>query len=214
MLDVHPPHEPVHTWRDFLLHIATITIGLLIALSLEGCVEWMHRRHLVHQAEKSLKNEIENNNSAAQNLLDAVHKQQDVLQNDVVLLNKEIANPKAPIHGLSLALRLVTLDDVNWKTAQTTGAVAYMPYDRAQEYADIYDLQGKLDTAQEQAVRDTVLGIGLFANPDPKDPAAVIKRDEARIDRLEVVQGQLFLLEALVKGLDEQYKKFLSKQHE
>ena len=24
MLDVHPPHNPTHTWPDFLIHIATI----------------------------------------------------------------------------------------------------------------------------------------------------------------------------------------------
>jgi hypothetical protein len=79
MIEVHPPHGPVQTWRDFLLHLATITIGLLIALGLEGCVEWMHHRHLVHQAEASLKTEIENNDSAAQKLLASLHKQQDVL---------------------------------------------------------------------------------------------------------------------------------------
>jgi hypothetical protein len=39
MLDVHPPHEPAHSWRDILIHLATITIGLFIALSLEGRVE-------------------------------------------------------------------------------------------------------------------------------------------------------------------------------
>ena len=31
MSDVHPPHEASHTWKDFFIHIATITIGLLIA---------------------------------------------------------------------------------------------------------------------------------------------------------------------------------------
>lgn len=31
MLDVHPPHELVHGIRDFLLHLLTITVGLLIA---------------------------------------------------------------------------------------------------------------------------------------------------------------------------------------
>ena len=39
MLDVHPPHEKMHGFKDFLLHLLTITIGLLIALGLEGCVE-------------------------------------------------------------------------------------------------------------------------------------------------------------------------------
>jgi hypothetical protein len=27
MLDVHPPHEAAHTWKDFLIHIATIVIS-------------------------------------------------------------------------------------------------------------------------------------------------------------------------------------------
>jgi len=35
MLDVHPPHASTHTWRDFFIHIATICIGLLIAVDLE-----------------------------------------------------------------------------------------------------------------------------------------------------------------------------------
>jgi hypothetical protein len=35
MLDVHPPHEVTHTWKDFFIHIATIVVGLLIAIGLE-----------------------------------------------------------------------------------------------------------------------------------------------------------------------------------
>ncbi len=27
MLDVHPPHEAAHTWKDFFLHVATIVGG-------------------------------------------------------------------------------------------------------------------------------------------------------------------------------------------
>jgi hypothetical protein len=32
MLDIHPPHEAAHSWRDFFIHIATICVGLLIAI--------------------------------------------------------------------------------------------------------------------------------------------------------------------------------------
>jgi len=34
MLDVHPPEEKIHGFKDFLLHLFTITVGLLIALAL------------------------------------------------------------------------------------------------------------------------------------------------------------------------------------
>src|ERR1700677_4413921 len=45
MLDVHPPHHATSTWRDFFIHIATICIGLLIAIGLEQSVEALHRHH-------------------------------------------------------------------------------------------------------------------------------------------------------------------------
>ena len=64
MLDVHAPHDRMEGWRDFLLHLLTITIGLLIALSLEGLVDWRHHRHLVHEAETNLHGEIVRNAQA------------------------------------------------------------------------------------------------------------------------------------------------------
>ena len=51
MLDVHAPHTRMQGFKDFFLHLFTITIGLLIALSLEGCVERQHHRELVAEAE-------------------------------------------------------------------------------------------------------------------------------------------------------------------
>ena len=44
MLDVHAPHSPTHTWKDFFIHIATICIGLLIAIGLEQTVEAIHHK--------------------------------------------------------------------------------------------------------------------------------------------------------------------------
>jgi hypothetical protein len=44
MLEVHPPHQAPHSWKDFFLQIVTITIGLLIAIGLEQSVEYVHHR--------------------------------------------------------------------------------------------------------------------------------------------------------------------------
>ena len=41
MIDVHPAPHAAHTWKDFLIHIATIVVGLLIALSLEQTIEFL-----------------------------------------------------------------------------------------------------------------------------------------------------------------------------
>ncbi len=66
MLDVHPPHEAAHTWKDFFIHIATIVVGLLIAIGLEQTVEMFHHRHQLHQLEQSLDQEVERNHQLAQ----------------------------------------------------------------------------------------------------------------------------------------------------
>jgi hypothetical protein len=43
LLDVHAPYEALQTWKGFFVHIATICIGLLIAIALEQSVETIHR---------------------------------------------------------------------------------------------------------------------------------------------------------------------------
>jgi hypothetical protein len=37
-LDVHAPHHRVEGWKDFFIHLLTISVGLLIAVGIEGCV--------------------------------------------------------------------------------------------------------------------------------------------------------------------------------
>jgi hypothetical protein len=45
MIDIHPPHHAATTWRDFFIHIATIVLGLCIAVGLEQTIEYLHHRH-------------------------------------------------------------------------------------------------------------------------------------------------------------------------
>ena len=61
MLDVHPPHASTHTWRDFFIHIATIVLGLLIAVGLEQTVEYVHHLHQRHELEQNLHDEAMRN---------------------------------------------------------------------------------------------------------------------------------------------------------
>ena len=215
VIDVHPPHERIHGWRDFLLHLATITIGLLIALSLEGLVEWQHHRHLVHEAEASLYAEIKSNESGLESVLADVRNQQATLKQDVVVLDQLIKNPKSNNHQkMSIAYRIAGFDDVSWKTAQNTGALAYMPYARAQEYAGIYSLQDELEVAEKQGARDAILSFGSFLNADVTDPAAATAQNQRRKQQIEVVQGQLLFVDSLVTALDAEYKKFLAAHPE
>src|SRR6201995_2335043 len=91
--DIHPPEEAAHSWRDILIHLATITIGLFIALSLEGCVEWQHHRHLVHEARENIRSEMIDNQKELHDALDQIHKDQAQVKADIEalkLLRKDI----------------------------------------------------------------------------------------------------------------------------
>jgi hypothetical protein len=60
MLDVHLPHKAAHTWVDFFIHVATICVGLLIAIGLEQTVEVFHHRNQVCELEEQMHEVLEN----------------------------------------------------------------------------------------------------------------------------------------------------------
>ena len=211
MLDVHPPSEPVHSWRGFFIHLATITIGLLIALSLERCVEWQHHRHLAHQTKVSLGNEIRGNAKEVQGALADVHKQLDMLKQDVAVLNRILADPKKPNReDIRFDYKVRWFNDVRWRTAQTTTALSYIPYDEALEFSNIYDQQDEIDAQERQAIRDAVVAVGPLQNLKAGDlnPTG---EEAARIkEHFEILQGQVGHIQFLIEELDGEYKKFLA----
>jgi hypothetical protein len=213
VLDVHPPHEKVHGMKDFLIHILTITIGLLIALGLEGCVEWQHHRHLVAEAKESLHAEIKSNSEKVAASLTGLHKHQDELKHDLEVLDYIIEHKKAPAKSeMEVGFSMESLRDVSWKTAQATTALSLMPYKDAQEYADIYATQEQLAVEESQATRDTIVSLAPFSggnNDDPTGGRAVEVRNS-----IQLLLGQLLLVDSFMKGLDGQYKEFLAAHPE
>jgi hypothetical protein len=56
-LDIHKP-KPVHSWREFLSEIGVIIVGVLIALSAEQAVEWLHWQREVAETREALHVEL------------------------------------------------------------------------------------------------------------------------------------------------------------
>ncbi|AEU34787.1 hypothetical protein [Granulicella mallensis] len=151
-MDVHAPHEPIHTWKDFLLHLATITIGLLIALGLEGLVEAAHHRHLLHEAEMNLRAEISSNRQT----LAGDEKQLDGTEQEIEFNLSLLAAIKThqPTSGqLAHGWEWNGMDSAAWNTARDTGAVALMSYEYAQAYSVIYNQQGVVNDQARNYIR-------------------------------------------------------------
>lgn len=166
MLDVHLPHKPLHGVWEFLLHLFTITVGLLIATQIESCAEWRHHVHLAEAARASLRVEIENNLKELKAAQPELKKWRETVDDDLTTMGRiqdHPDDPDAQKASLSVSFSSITLDETAWKTAQTTGALSYMPYEEAQRYASIYQAQESLLGLEGKPLDDVAAIHGLLA---------------------------------------------------
>src|ERR1700734_797878 len=122
MLDVHPPHEKMHGFKDFLLHVLTITIGLLIALGLEGCVEHWKQRELKKDDDTKLRQEIRDNAKEITLVHNANATEQANLKSLADFRSARQKNQPYDIHQIRLGFTMGDLKSASWKTAAATGA--------------------------------------------------------------------------------------------
>lgn len=150
MLDVHPPHHAAHTWKDFWIHLGTITIGLLIAISLEQSVEALHHLHQRHQLEDNLHTEAAKNLAALngdiriygveRNWLlglradvDRAHASGGKLR--IAYTPKPTMDPADPSRKLP---RLTAPSEAVWLTARESSLVGLLPRPLAEMYTRMY----------------------------------------------------------------------------
>ena len=200
----------MHGFKDFLPHLLTITIGLLIALSLEGCVEWQHHRTLVHEAEGGLRMEIAQNAKSLDSLRQQIKKQQKQLDDDLAVLTQMRAHPATQHAEVSFTFGMRSFDDVAWRTAQTTGAFAYMNYPEARTYSDIYGGQDQLVQVETQVVDDAMRSASFISTqPDSWQPTPA-QVDEVT-DRIGMLRMRLLLLDSIADAVEKAYQKFESE---
>ena len=212
MLDVHAPHGRMEGFRDFLLHLLTITIGLLIALGLEGCVEWRHHRNLVHEAEDGMRGEISRNLDTVTALKKQIADQQKMLDADLNVLGTMRSHPSDNHGQLSFSFAMHGFNDVAWNTAHSTGAMGYMPYADARAYSDIYDTQAEVYQTEKEVVTD-VLRAASFPSTQKDDWRPTSQQIDDLTDRIGELRMRLMMLNSLVDALDRSYRDFQHSAH-
>jgi len=163
MFDIHLPRK-LHGFWEFLIHLFTITVGLLIAVQIESCVEWRQHLHLAEEARVALRAEIEHNLNdlkAAQPGLKAWREQIDANFEIVRKIQQNPNDLKAQHASLTVNYSSISLADTAWRTAQSTGALAYMPYEEAEQYSSIYQTQTALLALQSKPPEDAAGIISL-----------------------------------------------------
>ncbi len=166
VIDVHAPHGGMHTWKDFWIHLGTITLGLLIAISLEQSVEWLHHLHERHQLEDDLHSEAAmNRDSAGYDL--AIY---DKVIAWLLQLQREVDDARAS-PGKAALISAARPDGVPdspryaayhvlateaWTTAKESSLLVLLPREEAEIFARV-----EIQVDQVQSTRDQVRALGI-----------------------------------------------------
>jgi hypothetical protein len=138
MLDVHPPHTPTHTWKDFFIHIATIVVGLIIAVGLEQSVEAIHHHHQREELREAL---LQDNQKALRDNQDM----ERLALNRVQWLTARIDDLTVDLHTnahphfiplLPVSFRSTSVDP-NWKSAKSSNLVEVLPQEDVKAFSEV-----------------------------------------------------------------------------
>jgi hypothetical protein len=209
-LHIHPPTKPIHSVKDFLLHLFTITRGILIALGLEGVVERAHHRNLAREAKTNLVREMTDNHRGLSGGLKSMETTDAQLQSILNTVRALAADRSAKPGNLDLSVSINTPSSTAWSTAATTGALGYMERDDVERFTKVYDLQQVFMSAEQRAV-ESLLELESYG--------ALAHGPLARISDAQAVEAERAAGRALAatrmaedigKSLEAEYRKLLA----
>jgi hypothetical protein len=209
-LDVHPPHGPIRSWKDFTVHLLTITIGLLIALTLEAAVQSMHHRHMVKDARANRREIVENQKLYTENLHSLQAKMVE-LQQDIDQL-RDLRAGKTPEHfDLQWSFDWNGFVDPAWTSARNIGAISYMEPEVVEKYSGLYRQQTFVNEAGVSILLDSPKAAApLLLAKNRKDPKELSPGDiQAMLLSAAEFEGRVKTLQLMMKTLDDGYTALL-----
>ena len=206
-MDIHAPHEPVHTFKGFAIHIAIVTIGIIIALSLEGLREVFHDHRLVRETRENFRKELQ---ASQHDLLDELARvtagrdKLEALSNDAPALASQ--------HPEQIVARLEAIENPyyffstnSWQSALSTGALAHMGTDEVSAYAWAAETRRSYNVLQTQTLDAETHAIAFWrAHPHPT-PDQITEGEE----RILLFARDERLLAIVAPQLQSEFKKAL-----
>jgi len=207
-LEVHPPHHPLLSWRDFFVHIATIVVGLLIAIALEQSVEALHHHHQRVETRENLHREIAENRIIFARDLRYIASEKKMLEDNIAALRRLREHQSVPAGSLHFAWGWNGMHDSAWQTARETAALDLLPTGQVEAYSITYGQQSVVDEAGVALSHSiTAAAVPLTVQPDPNalTPAQI---DEL-IRNCAVSLNQIDFFSGVAASLDRIYQDTL-----
>jgi hypothetical protein len=208
-MEIHPPDHAPASWTETAKHLAIITAGVLIALTLEGIVSWVDHRMLVREAVANLTAELRNNKKELDGLFANLQTEEQQLEHADEMAVQLAKGPIA--HGtIALDAHGAELKNAAVTTGQITGAFGYMEYEQVRRYADVYDLQAQYMRLQEregQHFSDVLAFIRPLVTAERPPSADAIERWKSAID---VALAGILARRQLGQQLQRRYDEILA----
>jgi hypothetical protein len=212
MLDVHLPHKRIDGVGEFFLHLFTITVGLLIAVGIEAAVERHQRRELASEARDTMTAEIRKNSGSVADALKEIDQEQEKLKRNLAKVRKVQLNPRSSSSqsaNLDIGFNTTGLEDTGWRTAQATGALAFMPYAESEKYTGIYRVEEEFLKNQDQLSEDEARILGVVQKFHVGEGNLTKEAADAMAEQFGICQGHLLALKIGARVLQEQQNAFL-----
>lgn len=197
MLDVHAPHQALHKLKDFLVHIAAIAIGLLLALALEKFAEYVHERRQLTEARHELSMEAaENRRTLALNVIEASRIQQ-ALDADLKVI--QAARLHVPVGGAQFdcSVTFYATTDGPWQAVRQNGSLTLMPHEELQTNAWFHGILTSVMESMHALEVTLQIGAAIAASAPPE------KLNERDLDELATktleAQGRLMNLQIFLR---------------
>src|ERR1700722_19234001 len=212
-MEIHRP-KPVHHWRELLREVGIIVLGVLIALSAEQTVEWMHWRYEAAQAEKHLR-------ADAASILDDMAERLDIqkcqdgrltLIRDRLLASGTAWTAMTPFYtsgppaGSTYAHPMRGWPTTAWSNAIASTAAMHLPDGRLNHYAEIFAAAAREanDQAPEHEASSelNVLGSPLTLTEDQKVSFLRLIEAERARNRVMAYEAENTLPEFAALGMN------------
>lgn len=154
-MEIHRPAAS-HSWREFLIEIGTITIGILIALALESLILTARDHRLLNNARADLRSELRDNRSALNREIDSANSSATTLRallddtQQWLRTGDKDAQSRIVLRGKGLRASVSPLSTAAWEAAGASEAIVHMPLQEAQALAKVYSSSRAFNTLEDR----------------------------------------------------------------
>lgn len=189
---------------DYVFQFITVTAGVLIALMIDGLVDWKNNRDLVVEARATIQREIADNKKELEGTISNFPRDLAEMASAIQFADDMLGKGKTDIRSINLHYNLADLSSAGWHTAERTGALSHMDYGEVQRYSKLYDLQDLFVEQQRAILNQLTAASSLLAgnfNPDKPDKNDLVIFRE----RVMQLRGALDIQKDFAARLAERY---------